>query len=50
MGIAATPSSHTPKIAFVAAPADYTASDGKAVRAADIDLLAHLLDGAAAPR
>ena len=42
MGIAATPGSHTPKIAFVAAPADYTASDGKAVRAADIDLLARI--------
>lgn len=30
---------HTPKIAFVAAPAGYAASSGKAVRAADIDLL-----------
>ena len=29
---------HTPKIAFVAPPADYTASSGKAVVAADIDL------------
>ena len=42
MGIAATPSSHTPKIAFVAAPADYTASDGKAVRGTDIHLLARI--------
>ncbi len=42
MGIAATPGSHTPKIAFVAAPADYTASDGKAVRGADINLLARI--------
>jgi hypothetical protein len=30
---------HTPKIAFVAKPADYAASSGKPVRAADIDLL-----------
>ena len=30
---------HTPKVAFVAAPADYTASSGKQVGAADIDLL-----------
>jgi len=30
---------HTPKVAFVAAPADYTASSGKPVKAADIDLL-----------
>ncbi|OZI28730.1 2-methylaconitate cis-trans isomerase PrpF [Bordetella genomosp. 1] len=29
---------HTPKIAFVAPPADYTASSGKAVKAGDIDL------------
>ncbi|TNF88670.1 MAG: 2-methylaconitate cis-trans isomerase PrpF [Gammaproteobacteria bacterium] len=29
---------HTPKVAFVAAPADYTASSGKAIAAADIDL------------
>ena len=29
---------HTPKIAFVAPPANYLASSGKAVRAADIDL------------
>lgn len=30
---------HTPKVAFVAPPADYIASSGKAVRAADLDLL-----------
>jgi hypothetical protein len=30
---------HTPKVAFVAAPAGYTASSGKQVGAADIDLL-----------
>lgn len=30
---------HTPKVAFVAAPADYLASSGKPVAAADIDLL-----------
>lgn len=29
---------HTPKVAFVAPPADYTASSGKAVLAGDIDL------------
>jgi hypothetical protein len=29
---------HTPKVAFVAPPADYTASSGKAVHGADIDL------------
>ncbi len=29
---------HTPKVAFVAGPADYTASSGKRVMAADIDL------------
>ena len=29
---------HTPKIAFVAPPADYVASSGKAIAAADIDL------------
>ncbi|GAB4350437.1 MAG: 2-methylaconitate cis-trans isomerase PrpF [Gammaproteobacteria bacterium] len=29
---------HTPKVAFVAPPADYTASSGKAIHAADIDL------------
>jgi 2-methylaconitate cis-trans-isomerase PrpF len=34
---------HTPKVAFVAAPADYVASSGKAVKAADIDLVARAL-------
>ncbi|HWS77736.1 MAG TPA: 2-methylaconitate cis-trans isomerase PrpF [Thermomonas sp.] len=29
---------HTPKVAFVARPADYTASSGKRIAAADIDL------------
>ena len=34
---------HTPKVAFVAAPASYTASSGKKVDAADIDLLVRAL-------
>ena len=34
---------HTPKVAFVAPPADYQASSGKTVRAADIDLLVRAL-------
>jgi probable AcnD-accessory protein PrpF len=34
---------HTPKVAFVANPADYVASSGKAVHAADIDLVARAL-------
>jgi probable AcnD-accessory protein PrpF len=34
---------HTPKLAFVAPPRDYTASSGKAVRAADVDLLVRAL-------
>jgi probable AcnD-accessory protein PrpF len=34
---------HTPKVAFVAAPKDYTASSGKAVPAADVDLLVRAL-------
>ena len=34
---------HTPKVAFVAAPASYTASNGKEVNAADIDLLVRAL-------
>ncbi len=34
---------HTPKIAFVASPADYTASSGKTVRANDVDLLVRAL-------
>lgn len=33
---------HTPKLAYVAAPAAYTASDGKAVAASSIDLLARI--------
>ncbi len=35
----ATGRQHTPKVAFVAPPADYVASSGKRVLAADIDLL-----------
>jgi 2-methylaconitate isomerase len=34
---------HTPKIAFVAPPADYISSSGKAVKAADVDLLVRAL-------
>lgn len=34
---------HTPKVAFVAAPADYTASSGKHIKANDIDLLVRAL-------
>ena len=34
---------HTPKIAFVAPPADYIASSGKHIAAADIDLLVRAL-------
>ncbi|MDN0085706.1 2-methylaconitate cis-trans isomerase PrpF, partial [Crenobacter sp. SG2305] len=34
---------HTPKIAFVAPPADYVSSSGKPVAAADIDVLARAL-------
>ncbi|HVL08058.1 MAG TPA: 2-methylaconitate cis-trans isomerase PrpF [Burkholderiaceae bacterium] len=34
---------HTPKVAFVAQPASYTASSGKAVAANDIDLLVRAL-------
>jgi probable AcnD-accessory protein PrpF len=34
---------HTPKVAFVAPPADYIASSGKAVAAGDIDLLVRAL-------
>ncbi|QQD26673.1 2-methylaconitate cis-trans isomerase PrpF [Pseudomonas simiae] len=30
---------HTPKVAFVAKPADYVASSGKAINAGDVDLL-----------
>jgi len=48
MGLAASPAAattdrpHTPKIAFVARPAGYTASDGREVRDAEIDLLARI--------
>ena len=48
MGLVATPEEatarrpHTPKLAFVAKPAPYTASDGKRVEAASIDLLARI--------
>ena len=34
---------HTPKVAFVAKPADYVASSGKHVAAGDIDLLVRAL-------
>ncbi|MGZ3180850.1 MAG: 2-methylaconitate cis-trans isomerase PrpF [Telluria sp.] len=34
---------HTPKVAFVAPPADYVASSGKQVKAGDIDLLVRAL-------
>ncbi|MFJ2539906.1 2-methylaconitate cis-trans isomerase PrpF [Pseudomonas sp. NPDC087614] len=34
---------HTPKVAFVAKPADYVASSGKAVTAGDVDLLVRAL-------
>ena len=34
---------HTPKVAFVAAPADYVSSSGKPVKAGDIDLLVRAL-------
>ena len=48
MGPVATPEEatatrpHTPKLAFVAAPAPYTASDGAHVESASIDLLARI--------
>lgn len=34
---------HTPKVAFVAKPVDYTSSSGKAVKAQDVDLLVRAL-------
>ena len=34
---------HTPKVAFVAKPADYIASSGKAIAAADVDLVVRAL-------
>ncbi|PKH27265.1 putative methylaconitate Delta-isomerase PrpF [Pseudomonas sp. 43NM1] len=34
---------HTPKVAFVAKPADYLASSGKAIAASDVDLLVRAL-------
>lgn len=34
---------HTPKVAFVAKPADYVSSSGKAVNASDVDLLVRAL-------
>lgn len=48
MGLAKTPQEatakrpHTPKLAFVAKPAAYTASDGRRVEASAIDLLARI--------
>jgi probable AcnD-accessory protein PrpF len=48
MGLAKSPEEatarrpHTPKLAFVAAPASYTASDGRAVPASSIDVLARI--------
>ncbi|OGB16337.1 MAG: putative methylaconitate Delta-isomerase PrpF [Burkholderiales bacterium RIFCSPLOWO2_12_67_14] len=39
----ATKRQHTPKLAFVAPPADYVASSGKTVKAADVDLLVRAL-------
>ncbi len=48
MGVASTPEEatarrpHTPKLAFVGKPAGYTASDGRAVEAGSIDLLARI--------
>ncbi|SCK23200.1 2-methylaconitate cis-trans isomerase PrpF [Vogesella sp. LIG4] len=48
MGLIKTPEEaatrqHTPKIAFVAPPADYTASSGKQIKAGEIDLLVRAL-------
>ena len=48
MGLIQTPEEaatrqHTPKIAFVSPPKDYTASSGKAIAAAEVDLLVRAL-------
>ena len=48
MGLIQTPQEavkrqHTPKIAFVAPPADHISSSGKAVKASDVDLLVRAL-------
>ncbi|SFU59330.1 2-methylaconitate cis-trans isomerase [Paenacidovorax caeni] len=48
MGLIQTPEQaatrqHTPKIAFVSPPKDYTASSGKAIAAAEVDLLVRAL-------
>ncbi len=48
MGLIQTPEEaatrqHTPKIAFVSPPKDYTASSGKTIAAADVDLLVRAL-------
>ncbi|NCW78946.1 MAG: 2-methylaconitate cis-trans isomerase PrpF [Oxalobacteraceae bacterium] len=39
----ATQRQHTPKVAFVAPPKDYTSSSGKPVKAGDVDLLVRAL-------
>ncbi|HFN5283502.1 TPA: 2-methylaconitate cis-trans isomerase PrpF [Pseudomonas aeruginosa] len=49
MGLAASPEEatklrpHTPKLAFVAPPKDYTASSGKAVKGEELDVLIRIL-------
>ncbi len=48
MGLIQTPEEavqrqHTPKIAFISPPKDYTASSGKTIAAADVDLLVRAL-------
>lgn len=40
---ASTTRPHTPKLAFVAPPASYTASSGRAMQAGDIDILARIM-------
>ncbi|MBS1228121.1 MAG: 3-methylitaconate isomerase [Proteobacteria bacterium] len=42
MGLVAMPGSHTPKISFVARSQDYTASDGRPIKAEGIGLLARI--------